>query len=103
MDFITTKELRAESGKVWEKLEAGQDIVIMRNGKPFALLTATQPNRVEEDIKLIRRARAISAVNKMRAHAKATGLDQMTLEEINAEIAAARAERDARENDTASR
>lgn len=93
MDFVTTKELRAESGKVWAKLEAGEDIVITRNGKPFALMTATQPNRVEEDIKLIRRARAVAAVNKMREQAKASGLDKMSMEEIDAEIALARKER----------
>ena len=90
MDFVTTKELRAESGKVWEKIEAGEEIVITRNGKPFALLTATQPSRLEEDLKLIRRARAAAAVNRMRAQAAAAGLDQMTQEDINAEIAAVR-------------
>lgn len=95
MDFVTTKELRAESGKVWAKLEAGEEIVITRNGKPFALMTATQPNRVEEDIKLIRRAHAVAAVNKMREQAKASGLDKMTLEEINAEISAVRESMDA--------
>jgi antitoxin (DNA-binding transcriptional repressor) of toxin-antitoxin stability system len=95
MDFVTTKELRAESGKVWAKIEAGEEIVITRNGKPFALMTATQPNRVEEDIKLIRRAHAVAAVDKMRAQAKASGLDQMTLEEINAEISAVRESGDA--------
>jgi antitoxin (DNA-binding transcriptional repressor) of toxin-antitoxin stability system len=95
MDFVTTKELRAESGKVWAKLEAGEEIVITRNGKPFALMTATQPNRVEEDIKLIRRAHAVAAVNKMREQAKASGLDKMTLEEVNAEISAVRESMDA--------
>lgn len=90
MDFVTTKELRAESGKVWEKIEAGEEIVITRNGKPFALLTGTQPNRLEDDLKLIRRARAAAAVNRMRAHAKAAGLDKMTPKEINAEIDAVR-------------
>lgn len=97
MDFVTTKELRAESGKVWAKLEAGEDIVITRNGKPFALMTATQPNRVEEDIKLIRRAHAVAAVNKMREQAKASGLDKMSMEEIDAEIALARKERKERD------
>lgn len=98
MDFVTTKELRAESGKVWEKLEAGQDIVITRNGKPFALMTATQGDRLEDDLKYIRRARAAAALEAMRAHAKATGLDQMTLEDINAEIDATRAERTTKES-----
>lgn len=97
MDFITTKELRAESGKVWAKLEAGEDIVITRNGKPFALLTGTQPNTVERDLQAWRQARARQALEAMWKHARETGLDKMTLEEINAEISAARAERDERE------
>lgn len=95
MDFVTTKELRAESGKVWAKLEAGEDIVIMRNGKPFALMTGTQASHLEEDLKLIRRARATAAVNRMRATAKAAGLDQMTQEDVNAEINAIRKSADA--------
>ena len=90
MDFVTTKELRAESGKVWEKIEAGEEIVITRNGKPFALLTGTQPSRLEEDLKLIRRARATAAISRMRAQAKAAGAAKMTQKEINAEIAAVR-------------
>ena len=97
MDFITTKELRAESGKVWEKLEAGQEVVITRNGKPFALLTATQPDTVEQDLRTWRQAHARRALESMWQHAKETGLDKMTLDEINTEIAAARAERAQRE------
>ena len=93
MDFVTTKELRAESGKIWEKIEAGEEIVITRNGKPFALLTGTQPSRLEEEIKLIRRARAAAAVGRMRAQAKAAGTAKMTQKEINAEIAAVRENR----------
>lgn len=97
MDFVTTKELRAESGKVWAKLEAGEDIVITRNGKPFALMTPTQPNTMEQDLRSWHQARARSALEAMWKHAKEKGLDKMTLDEINAEIAAVRAERDERE------
>ena len=46
MDFVTVRELRAESGKVWEKIEAGEEIVITRNGKPFALLVHTEPGEL---------------------------------------------------------
>ncbi len=101
MDFVTTKELRAESGKVWAKLEAGEDIVIIRNGKPFALLTATQPNTVERDLRTWHQARMRRSLETMWKQAKETGLDKMTLEEINAEIAATRAERDEREKSSA--
>jgi hypothetical protein len=38
MDFVTVRELRSESAKIWAKLEAGEEMAITRNGKPFAIL-----------------------------------------------------------------
>lgn len=93
MDFVTTKELRAESGKVWAKLEAGEDIVITRNGKPFALMVHTEPARLEEDLRNIRADRFADNVRKMQQRSVEQGLDKMSMEEIDAEIALARKER----------
>lgn len=93
MDFVTVRELRAESGKVWEKLAAGEDMVITRNGKPFALLVKTEPNAVEENLKAIRQARFLRLLAEQHQRAAELGLDKMTMEEIDAEIAAARQER----------
>ena len=93
MDFVTTKELRAESGKVWAKLEAGEDIVIMRNGKPFALMVHTEPSDVEDDLRSLRAAKFSRMLAEQHKHSVALGLDKMTIEEIDTEIAAARKER----------
>lgn len=93
MDFITTKELRAESGKVWAKLEAGEDIVIMRNGKPFALMVHTESTSLEDDLRSIRAERFAESVRKLQQRSVEQGLDKMTMEEIDAEIALARKER----------
>lgn len=93
MDFVTTKELRAESGKVWEKLEAGKDIVITRNGKPFALMVGSPPESLEVMLRAIRAQRFADTLRKMQQHSIEQGLDTMTMEEINAEIALARQER----------
>ena len=93
MDFVTTKELRAESGKVWAKLEAGEDIVIMRNCKPFALMVNTEPARLEEDLRAIRAERFAENVRKIQQRSVEQGLDKMTMEEIDAEIALMRKER----------
>ncbi|CAG0959951.1 hypothetical protein BURK2_00676 [Burkholderiales bacterium] len=95
MDFVTVRELRAESAKVWERLEAGEEIVITRNGKPFALLVHTEPERLEETLRALRAERFAATVRKMQRHAVSLGLDKMTMEEINAEIALARKERKA--------
>ena len=93
MDFVTIKELRAESGKIWAKLEAGEDIVITRNGKPFALMVHTAPARLEDDLRAIRAERFADNVRKIQHHSVEQGLDKMTLEEIDAEIALMRKER----------
>lgn len=93
MDFVTVRELRAESAKVWEKLEAGEEVVITRNGKPFALLVHTEPGQLEQTLRAIRAERFAATVRKMQQYAVSRGLDKMTQEEIDAEIAAARRER----------
>lgn len=93
MDFVTIRDLRVDAGKVWEKLETERELVVTRNGKPFALLTTTRPNTVEQDLKTLRQARAQAAVAAMQRRAAKLGLDKMTLAEINAEIAATRRER----------
>ncbi len=93
MDFVTVRELRAESAKVWEKVEAGEEVVITRNGKPFALLLNTRPDELENMLRAIRAERFGATVRKMQAHAQQAGLSDMTMEEIDTEIAAMRKER----------
>jgi antitoxin (DNA-binding transcriptional repressor) of toxin-antitoxin stability system len=93
VDFVTAKELRAESGKVWAKLEAGEDIVITRNGKPFALMVRTEAARMESDLRAIRAERFSDTLRKIQQRSVAQGLDSMTMDEINAEIDLMRKER----------
>lgn len=100
MDFVTTKELRAESGKVWAKLEAGEDIVITRNGKPFALMVRSEPEALEAMLRSIRAERFADTLRKIQQRSIEQGLDNMTMDEINAEINLMRKER--RERDAGS-
>lgn len=93
MDFVTVRELRAESAKVWEKIEAGEEVVVTRNGKPFALLLNASPDELEDMLRAVRAERFGAAVRKMRAEAERRGISNMSMEEIDAEIALARKER----------
>ena len=93
MDFVTTKDLRAESGAVWKKLEAGTDIVITRNGKPFALMVQSSGESLEPMLRAIRAERLMATVQKIQQQSVANGLNKMSMKEINAEIAQARKER----------
>lgn len=93
MDFVTVRELRAESAKVWKKIEAGEEVVVTRNGKPFALLLNTRPDDLEDMLRAVRAERFGAAVRKIQVESERRGLSNMTMEEIDAEIASMRKER----------
>jgi prevent-host-death family protein len=90
MDYVTVRELREKSGDVWQRVESGEEIVVTRNGKPFALLLHTRPAEVEDALRAHRAARLGAVVKRMQEQAKVSGADQLTDEEIQAEIDAVR-------------
>ena len=93
MDFVGVRQLRTESAAVWEALAASKDLVVTSNGKPVAVLSATTATTLEASLAALRQARAQLAVTAMQRRAKETGADQFTLDDVNAEIQAARRQR----------
>lgn len=93
MDFVSVRQLRTESAAVWEALAAANDLVITSNGKPIAVLSATTAATLEASLAALRQARAQLAVAAMQRRAKETGADRLTLDDVNAEIEAARRQR----------
>ena len=93
MDFISVRQLRTESAAVWEALATTKDLVVTSNGKPIAVLSTTTPATLEASLAALRQARAQLAVAAMQERARETGADRFTLDEVNAEIDAARRER----------
>ena len=90
MRFISVRELRGRSAAVWKTLADEKELVITSNGKPIAVLSATSEERLEESLEAVRRARAQAAVAAIQDASLRSGADRMSLEEINAEIDAAR-------------
>ncbi len=93
MDFVTVRELRTDAAKVWEKVDAGEEVVLTRNGKPFALLLNAKPDELENMLRAVRAERFAVTVRKMQEHAERQGLSNMSMEEIDTEIALMRKER----------
>lgn len=93
MKFISVRELRSQSASVWNSLAEEQDLVITSNGKPIGLLSATSAETLDASLSALQQSRAQMAVAAMRERARATGADQMTLEDINAVISTARRQR----------
>jgi len=96
MRFITIRDLRNNSAKIQRDLPKEKEMVLTSNGKPIAILTATSAEKIEESLAIIRRLRAIEAVNLMQRSSVEAGTDRMTLEEIDKEIAAVRKEQKAK-------
>lgn len=93
MDYVTVRELREKSGEIWQRIEAGEEFVVTRNGKPFALLVHTEPQAVEDTLRALRAAAFGRAVRAIQAQAQATGACDLTEAEIQAEIDAVRREK----------
>ena len=93
MKFLSVRELRGNSAAVWKDLPEERDMVVTNNGRPIAILSTVGESGVEESLRAIRRARAASAVAKLQSQSVARGLDRLSDDEINEEIAIVRRKR----------
>lgn len=93
MDYVTVRELREKSGEIWQRVDAGEEFVVTRNGKPFALLVHTEPQAVEDKLRALRLQSFREAWDALARQAQASGAAELTDAEIQAEIDAVRQER----------
>jgi prevent-host-death family protein len=93
MEFITVRDLRTRPSQIWDKLRQQHDLILTSNGRPIAVLSHIDEGGVEETLASLRRARAQVALSRLRADAVTQGLDRLSVDEIEAEIAATRSER----------
>jgi len=93
MKFYTVRELSNNTKAVQETIKSEGEAVITNNGKPWALMVDISDSDLFNTITMMRRAKAASAISQLRKDAVSSGKADMTLDEINAEIKASRAER----------
>jgi antitoxin (DNA-binding transcriptional repressor) of toxin-antitoxin stability system len=86
MKFITVRDLRGRPGQVWNKLARERDVILTSNGKPIAILSAVTEDTLEDALAAVRRARAITAVERLQSQSVSAATDTLTLDEITAEI-----------------
>jgi hypothetical protein len=84
MKFISSREIRSNPARLWEE-PLSDEAVITVNGKPRALVV-TIGDDLEETLASVRRARAATALGKIRMHALDHGLDRLPDTEIDDEI-----------------
>ncbi len=85
--------MRSKSSQIQRDLPKEKEMVLTSNGKPIAILSATSADKIEESLAMIRRVRAIMAVDYMQRRSVEVGTDRISLKEINKEIITARENR----------
>ena len=93
MKFLSVRDLRAKSAKIWKELPEEREMVITSNGRPIAILAAINEANLEGSLSAFRKARAVEAVAGLQRQSVEQGADRITLDEIDAEIKAVRSQR----------
>ena len=93
MDFLTIRDFRSSS--VWDKLSQKDEVVLTNNGRPVALVLTITDGNFEELLGSVRQAKAMRALNAVRAEAAERGF--LSEEEIEVEIRAYRREKRAKQ------
>jgi antitoxin (DNA-binding transcriptional repressor) of toxin-antitoxin stability system len=93
MKFISVRDLRSKSAQVWKQLPQEREMIITSNGRPIAIIAATNDSDLEESLSAFRQARAVEAVASLQRRSVEMGNDKITMDEIDAEIKAVRKKR----------
>jgi len=93
MEFLTVRELSKSPKNTMTKLAKDGKAVLTNNGKPQALIFKIDGESFERTLALLQKLEFMQNSSEMRLQSKRNGNADMTLDEINAEIASARKER----------
>ena len=92
MKFMSVREFRQSTAKVWQALDEDGEIVLTNNGQPRALIVPVSDETFDEVLDGVRSAHLGITIRQMQEASVAAGTDKMTMEEIDAIIAEVRRE-----------
>lgn len=90
MKFVSVRDLRGKSAQVWRELDRERELVITSNGKPIAILSATDDAHFEQSLRELHQARALRAAKQLQEQSEQAGRGVLSQREIEAEVAAVR-------------
>jgi len=91
--FVSFRELRTSTTKINDMLTDDGKIIVTSNGKPKAIMIQVNETDFEDTLAIINQVKLARVINNLRASARNSGASEMSLDEINAEIALSRKER----------
>jgi hypothetical protein len=90
MKFLSIREFTAYPRKTRETLKRNGKIVLTNNGKPSMLIFDITEQNFEELIDTLNRAQAMRLLEEIQTQSVRGGLNSMSMNEIDIEIAAHR-------------
>ena len=72
MNFYSVRDLRTDSQKMRADLTSGDEVILTNNNKPSALVIDIPEGSFDEIVQSVRQAKAMIALNNMRAKAAET-------------------------------
>ncbi len=96
MKFLSVRDLRGNSARVWRELPGEREMVVTSNGRPVAVLTAVDAGNVEQSLAAWRQVRATQAISDIQRQSVRNGTAALSMDEIDDEIAKVRQLREQR-------
>lgn len=91
MHFVPVRDFRVNSAAVWNTLEEQERVIVTNHGQPTAIMLKVDAESVMSTVATIERAQWIELLTRMQTQVPPESRG-MSLDDINAEIAAARME-----------
>jgi len=98
IERISISDLYASSDKITEQLKRSGKLVLTNNDNPVAVMLNVDNTTLEDTLLDLHRLQMQRAIKKIQEASVRSGKSNITLEEINTEIYAARIEKRTREN-----
>jgi hypothetical protein len=83
MKTLSIRDLRNRPGEIRRLLAREGQFLLQSNGRPVALLFGVDEDNLDETVSVLRRARALRALESAQRRSKASGRDRIPLSEIN--------------------
>lgn len=83
MQFMSTREFRANTSQMRSNLDRNEEVVLTANGRPFAIVSAVRPELFDQELRAIRGARAKVALDRARSSASRAGTADMPMSAID--------------------
>ena len=93
MEFLSIREFSSSPRKTRETLKRNGKIILTNNGKPSMLVFDIAGQDFEELIDTLNRAEAMRLLEEIQTQSVRSGLESMTMDEIDSEVSAQRAQR----------